>query len=162
MALAAVLTTDDQWAPPAQTSRGPLSEHRPAAAAGREASPTPGRILVAEDDSELRRSLVDLFQLPGYTVLEASDGDQTVARLADRPDVIVLDLHMPRRDGLAVLEALGGEPPPYVILYSAFSLYHPEQLDERGLRDRVFRVLRKPVPPAQLLAAVADALAEIG
>ena len=118
------------------------------------------RVLVAEDDVELRRSLVDLFELSGYTVLEAPDGDRAIELLAQRPEVLVLDLHMPKRDGLSVLEALG-DPPPLVILYSAFSLYHPEQLFARGLRGKVFRTLRKPVPPEQLLEAVADAMSEI-
>ena len=163
MALAVVLSVDDddEGAPEAKLA-APLRAAEDRTPRGSDqATNARWRVLVAEDDSELRRSLVDLFELPGYTVLEAADGEQAIDRLADSPDVMVLDLHMPKRDGLAVLEELG-EPPPLVILYSAFSLYHAEQLEERGVRSRVFRAFRKPVPPAQLLHAVADAIAELG
>jgi two-component system OmpR family response regulator len=119
------------------------------------------RVLVAEDDSHLRQTLTEVLGLHGYSLDEAVDGDQTLARLGrGEVDIMVLDLHMPKRDGLEVLEAMG-PPPPLVIVYSAFSLYRPEQLDEMGLRGRVFRVLQKPVSPAELLVAVSDAVAEL-
>lgn len=118
-------------------------------------------VLVTEDDLHLRTTLVEVLSLHGYTLEQAEDGDDALRRLAaGKVDIMLLDLHMPRRDGLEVLEVMG-PPPPLVILYSAFSLYRPEQLDAMGLRDRVFRVLQKPVSPAQLLAAVSDAVAEL-
>ncbi|HLX87860.1 MAG TPA: response regulator [Acidimicrobiales bacterium] len=164
LATIAVLTIDDdhddEVVPPSRATPRQSGQHSEPSTS-RPAPATTGRILVAEDDIELRRSLVDLFELPGYTVLEAGDGEEALERLADRPDVVVLDLHMPKLDGLSVLEALG-DPPPMVILYSAFSLYHPEEIFARGLRGKIFRTLRKPAPPAQLLEAVADALAELG
>lgn len=117
-------------------------------------------ILVADDDPALRETLADILLLQGYVVLQASDGDEALRVLEEHVDVVILDLHMPRRDGLDVLERLG-PPPPQVVLYSAFALFNPEQLEKRNLAERVFRVLHKPIPPGELLGAVADAIAEL-
>jgi len=64
-------------------------------------------ILVVEDDRSLREGLSMNFQLRGYRVLAAADGE-TGLRLAlgERPDLIVLDLMLPGLDGLEVLDRL--------------------------------------------------------
>src|SRR5262249_12339373 len=82
-----------------------------------------GTIVIAEDDQTIRRNLVRLLRVEGYKPLEAADGDEALERIRDHsPDAVLLDLKMPRRDGLAVLEALGpealGELP--VIILTAF------------------------------------------
>ena len=160
LAMTPVLQIGDDDVPPASPARPRHTEQGSASERSPRAPAATRTILVAEDDVELRRSLVDLLELPGYTVLQAADGNQALDLVAERPDVLVLDLHMPKRDGLSVLEALG-DPPPLVILYSAFSLYYPEQIFARGLRGKIFRTLRKPAPPSHLLDAVADAMAEL-
>ena len=67
-------------------------------------------VLVADDDPSVRRNLVRLLVAEGYAVTEAADGDSALARIADsRPDAVLLDLKMPGRDGLAVLQAIGAE-----------------------------------------------------
>jgi two-component system response regulator AtoC len=72
-------------------------------------SPTPGTtILVAEDDRAIRFSLACSLKADGYSVIEAGDGDEALARIEqDQPDAVLLDLKMPGRDGLAVLAKLG-------------------------------------------------------
>jgi two-component system, NtrC family, response regulator AtoC len=72
-------------------------------------SPTTGAtILVAEDDRAIRFSLACSLKADGYSVIEAGDGDEALARIEqDRPDAVLLDLKMPGRDGLAVLAKLG-------------------------------------------------------
>ncbi len=65
-------------------------------------------ILVAEDDRAIRFSLARALKGDGYRVLEAGDGDQALAQIeSERPDAVLLDLKMPKRDGLEVLAALG-------------------------------------------------------
>ena len=69
------------------------------------------------------------------------------------------DIHG-RRDLLEKLVAEIDAKRPVVIIFSAFSLYSPEKVDEQ-IGSRVFRTLRKPSPPRDLLAAVADAVSSL-
>ena len=64
-------------------------------------------VLVADDDSTIRRNLVRLLQSEGYRTIEAADGDEALAGVqANNPDAVLLDLKMPGRDGLKVLAEL--------------------------------------------------------
>lgn len=73
--------------------------------------PTRGRVLVADDDDDVRRLLVANLELEGYDVSDCDNGDDArdMARTI-APDVIVLDVMMPRRDGFDVLAALKSNP----------------------------------------------------
>ena len=65
-------------------------------------------ILVADDDRTIRHNLVKLLNAEGYRPIEASDGEEALARIADEsPDAVLLDLKMPGRGGLEVLGELG-------------------------------------------------------
>ena len=65
------------------------------------------RVLVAEDDRFLRRACEMSLRQLGYTVLLAKDGEEALALInTDRPDLILLDLLMPKVNGLEVLRAL--------------------------------------------------------
>jgi len=59
-------------------------------------------ILLAEDDFDVRESMAGLFELDGYKVVTATDGDDALDRLREGldPCLILLDLMMPRKDGL--------------------------------------------------------------
>jgi DNA-binding response OmpR family regulator len=62
-------------------------------------------ILVAEDDSVLRNLYVKKFSVSGYPIRAAEDGEQVIKELEARfPDVLILDIHMPKMDGFQVLE----------------------------------------------------------
>ena len=86
---------------------------------------SPPRVLVAEDDDEMRSLLVDALRQDGYYVSEADDGGGLLAQVAtpDAPgvDLIISDIRMPICSGLAILEAMRraslGVP---VILMTAF------------------------------------------
>ena len=71
-------------------------------------------ILIADDERRLREGLAELFVGEGCRVIEAQDGEEVLSLLAGkqalRPEVIFLDLKMPRRDGLATLKALKADP----------------------------------------------------
>ncbi|HMK63110.1 MAG TPA: response regulator [Acidimicrobiales bacterium] len=114
-------------------------------------------VLVVDDDDAMRESLADILD-QDYTVLLAADGEEALRQVARQPvDVLILDMAMPKCDGLSVLQALG-PPPPKVIVLSAFAYYGSEDIQQTGLGAKVTRALRKPAPPTQLLAAVHDAL----
>ena len=65
------------------------------------------RILLIEDEEPLRMALVDALNAEGYEVLEAADGEVGLElALRQGPDLILLDLMLPKRDGFSVLRAL--------------------------------------------------------
>ncbi len=71
------------------------------------ASATDRTILVVDDDEHTRNLLRDLCEASGYRVRVAEDGLQTLASLAEqRPDLVLLDLMMPHKDGFAVLKEI--------------------------------------------------------
>jgi len=90
-------------------------------------------------------------------VSEAEDGEDALRQLASSTfDVVILDLHMPRMSGMELLRQIE-PPPPVVVVCSAFEYFTPSELQEQA-GVKVFRSLRKPVPPITLLAVVAEAI----
>jgi DNA-binding response OmpR family regulator len=68
---------------------------------------TPHRVLLADDDRYLRRAAEARLRQQGFTVLTAADGEEALqVALAERPDIILLDLIMPKVQGFEVLRAL--------------------------------------------------------
>ncbi|MHB8438623.1 MAG: response regulator [Acidimicrobiales bacterium] len=119
----------------------------------------PAKVLVVEDDPDLRETLRAILRMERYDVFEAPNAGIAVAELQRHDvDVLVLDLHMPGRDGVTMLRVMQ-VPPPIVIVHSAFEYFSPDEV-ERAVGHKVFRSLRKPVPPPELIAAVAEAVVE--
>ena len=103
-----------------------------------------GSVLVVDDDETLRRLVVETLARDGRGLREAADGlDALVMIAADPPDVLVLDLMMPRLDGFGVLERLAERPEtrrlPVVVL-TARSLSDHER---RFLKERSTWLLDK-------------------
>ena len=66
-------------------------------------------VLMADDNPEMRLLLTNILQQQGHLVIEAADGDDLLFWVKEeKPDVILLDLQMPKMDGFKVLEALKG------------------------------------------------------
>jgi DNA-binding NarL/FixJ family response regulator len=81
------------------------------------------RLLVADDTLHVRQMLVDILDLHGFEIVgEAGDGDEAVARTTETdPDVVVMDLKMPRTDGLEAARRIRDRRRDQkVILYSAY------------------------------------------
>jgi len=67
------------------------------------------KILIADDDPQLLRALRITLTAKGYEIITASNGEEAISLAADeRPDVLLLDLGMPRFDGLEVIQAIRG------------------------------------------------------
>jgi diguanylate cyclase (GGDEF)-like protein len=116
-----------------------------------------GRILVVDDIEENRDVLRRMLEKGGHQVLLAADGDAAVRQAIDgRPDVVILDVHMPGKDGFQVCRELQGLAEtasiPIVFLTANFA----EEADRLlGLELGGFDYLVKPVTRAFLLARVA-------
>jgi CheY-like chemotaxis protein len=119
---------------------------------------TARRILVVDDSEEVRDYFQVALRLAGYVVETAEDGADALAKvIRDRPDLILLDVVMPRMDGLELLVKLRSDlapPVPPAILVSGFDM-----TEEEALRRGAVRFLQKPLDAQDLVAAVADVLA---
>ena len=107
-------------------------------------------VLVVDDEEAVRSSAAEILRGEGYEVIEAPDGEVALDLLGRHPvSVMVLDIRMPRRDGVSVLEALA-DPPP-VVLMSAYCL-DPDT--EARLGTKVGAFLKKPFAPLRLIEEV--------
>jgi DNA-binding response OmpR family regulator len=79
----------------------------------KKSTPTPGtkRILLVDDDQEIVESMRIALQAKGYEILVARDGNQGLAMAErERPDLVILDMMMPKRSGFLVIEKLRRSP----------------------------------------------------
>ena len=124
-------------------------------------------VLVADDDAGFRAFVAELLADEGYAVMQASDGASTLERLRQWPTglVVLLDLHMPRLSGFAVLRAVEAEAPlsarhAFIILSSAASSELPPDFLPLVARHNM-PVFTKPCDLSALLAAVAVAATRV-
>ena len=111
-------------------------------------------ILIVEDDEDLRRLFRTALSLAGYDVLEAGDGLEALQRIDHSPpDLIILDLVLPRMSGFVVREEIAAQALtrdiPIIVITGT-----PQDPSELG----VACLLRKPVDPDRLLDAVRTCL----
>ena len=119
---------------------------------------TAARILIAEDETIIRLDLRELLEKSGFDVCaEARDGVEAVelAR-AERPDLAVLDVKMPRLDGIEAARRILDERPIPIVMLTA---YGHEELVSRAVEAGVFGYLVKPFREADLLPAIRTAQA---
>lgn len=118
----------------------------------------PYRVLIADDAAFMREMLRDILTEGGFDVVaEAEDGEEAVARYREhQPDLVTLDIVMPRKSGLDALKELQQhDPGACVVMCSALGqeALVMEAL-EAGARDYVV----KPFKPEQVLAAANKAV----
>lgn len=112
--------------------------------------PTAARVLVVDDDPDLRQLLADFLGASGFVVDAAADGVQMRARIAQQaPDAIVLDLMLPGEDGLTLARDLRKDSDVPILMLSA----RGEEIDRVvGLEVGADDYLAKPFSPRELLA----------
>ncbi len=116
------------------------------------------RILIAEDETIIRMDLRDLLERAGFDVCaEAKDGEEAVdlAR-SERPDLAILDVKMPRLDGIEAARRILDERPLPIVMLTA---YGQEELVARAVEAGVFGYLVKPFREQDLLPAIHTARA---
>lgn len=124
----------------------------------------PLRVLLAEDDLDLRATLRGVLEQHGYEVLSTRSGAETIAMLSGvsrgalpRPDVILSDVNMPGLTGLEILRAIrAAEWPTPLVLMTAF----PEaRTYARAEVLGAFALLEKPLGVARMLDVLRSAIA---
>src|SRR5256714_6727503 len=142
--------------PPSQNR--PRSREPPSLArAFREDSiPVPMRILVAEDESIIRLDLRALLERAGFEVCaEARDGEEAVSLArSERPDLAVLDVKMPKLDGIEAARRILDERPIPIVMLTA---YGQDELVSRAVEAGGFGSLVKPVRGQDAVPPVAAA-----
>lgn len=119
---------------------------------------TQRRVLIAEDEALIRLDLKEMLTEEGYDVVgEAGDGEQAVALATElKPDLVILDVKMPKKDGIdAASEITEAQIAPVVIL-TAFS---QRDLIERATDAGAMAYLVKPFTKSDLLPAIELAIA---
>jgi response regulator NasT len=116
------------------------------------------RILIAEDETIIRMDLRALLERAGFEVCaEARDGVEAVElAAAERPDIAVLDVKMPRLDGIEAARRILGDRPIPIVMVTA---YGEQELVARAVEAGVFGYLVKPFRETDLLPAIATARA---
>ncbi len=121
------------------------------------------RILVADDDNTIRRFIVTLLSDRGYEIHEAADGEQAF-RVAEsvKPDLMLLDLIMPFRDGFDVLQDLKHDPGTREIPIIIMSVKDREEEIVKGLTLGAEDYVVKPFNSLELVARVRKILEREG
>lgn len=122
---------------------------------------SPRTVLYVEDNEVNRRIVRDLLQRTSYRLLEASDGEAGVALARrERPDLILMDLQLPRISGIEATRALRREPATAdtpIIAITSFALAGDE---EQARAAGATTYLAKPYSPRVLLALIRSFLPE--
>lgn len=118
---------------------------------------TPARVLVAEDETLIRLDIVETLTGAGFDVVgEAADGEEAVALALElEPDLCVMDVKMPKMDGITAAEQILKELSCAVVMLTAFS---SREVVERASEAGAMAYVVKPFGPADLIPAVEIAL----
>lgn len=116
------------------------------------------RVLVAEDEALIRLDLVELLDEQGYDVVgEAADGETAVSLARElEPDLVVMDVKMPKQDGIAAAQIIAEERIAPVVMLTAFS---QRDLVERAREAGAMAYVVKPFDASDVVPAIEIAMA---
>jgi len=121
--------------------------------------PSVEKILVIDDESRMRKLVVEALSSEGFLVVEASNGREGVALAArEAPDLIVCDITMPEMNGHRVLQTLRDQPATAQIPFIFLTGWSEREDVRAGMNLGADDYLVKPVDPTELLAAVRSRL----
>jgi CheY-like chemotaxis protein len=119
------------------------------------------KILVAEDERDIRDLVSFTLQYAGYDVISASNGEEALQlALKEKPDLILSDVRMPKMTGYEVCKRLKADPEMQHIPVVFLSAKGQEAEVQTGLAVGATDYLLKPFAPDQLMARVAEILAK--
>ncbi|MBU8811651.1 ANTAR domain-containing response regulator [Mycolicibacterium goodii] len=113
----------------------------------------PRRVLIAEDEALIRLDLAEMLREEGYEVIgEAGDGQEAVEMAESlRPDLVIMDVKMPRRDGIDAASEIAGKRIAPIVILTAFS---QRELVERARDAGAMAYLVKPFSINDLVPAI--------
>ena len=114
-------------------------------------------ILIVDDDRELVEGIRAVLERQGYQVMQAHDGHQGKSAIYNqKPDLVILDMMMPRMGGYPLLEHFRGKPdaPPIIMITANEGSRHKAYAEYLGVIDYI----RKPFAMERLLETVTKAL----
>lgn len=119
------------------------------------------KILVADDEPFICSVLRKFLEGKGYSVVEAHGGEEALAAYRqERPDVVLLDMRMPGKDGLETLRELKQlDPEASVIMVTAV---HEELVGKVAMQEGAFDYITKPIDPEYLETALMTKLTLLG
>ena len=117
------------------------------------------KVLIVEDDDDLRHGLTRRLQNSGYEVVQATDGVAAISVARhERPDVVLLDLGLPAGDGLVVLERYANLPDLSTIPVVVLTGRDPRIAEPATRKFHVAAFLQKPADNKDLVEAIERAL----
>jgi response regulator NasT len=118
-----------------------------------QSSGTARRVVIAEDEALIRMDLAEMLAEEGYDVVAAvDDGEQAIAKSEElRPDLVILDVKMPRLDGIAAAQRIASQRIAPVVMLTAFS---QRDLVESARDAGAMAYLVKPFGKSDLLPAI--------
>jgi CheY-like chemotaxis protein len=121
------------------------------------------RILVIDDDAASRAAFIRLLTQSGYDVLEAADGNEGLRCMAESlPDVLLVDIFMPERDGLETIRLVRRAFPqvPIMAMSGGTAFHLPSDVLTAARDFGAQHTFTKPFAPEELLAALQIALGD--
>ena len=112
-------------------------------------------VLVAEDNQVNRELVTEILTAAGYAVIEAVDGEDLLARLEEKlPDIVLVDLQMPKLDGLGALRKIRERAEWRSLPVIACTAFAMQDDREKAMRAGFDGYLSKPITMGGLLAAI--------
>ncbi|MFL7810627.1 MAG: response regulator transcription factor [Anaerolineae bacterium] len=120
------------------------------------------KILVAEDEKDIRELIVFSLTFAGFEVLMAVDGEDAVQKtLENQPDLIMMDVRMPRMTGYEACAKIKGTPETKDIPVVMLSAKGQEAEIQTGLNAGAYEYILKPFAPDELIQRVRDILGSL-
>lgn len=120
-------------------------------------------VLVAEDEPNIVLSLQFIFEKAGFHVRVAEDGDQAIRELdREKPDAILLDIMLPRRDGFSVCETIKSNPEWSSVKVIMLTAKSREEDKQRALNLGADDYITKPFSTRQLVDRVIELIGPDG
>ena len=139
-------------APPAAGAAAPVSDPN-----------RPLKILVVDDETEMRSSIGEFLQNSGYAICDAGDGEEALAKtFTEKPDLILLDLRLPKVDGYQVCQTLKGNPITSGIPIIMITALKATPQKVKGIEYGADDYISKPFDLDELLARIRMIMRRVG